>query len=301
MNSIPILDPVNECKSMTLEQLNEPPSKRPSKKQSSQQIGKEKRVEILLESDTVFLNKMVAIFKNLSRFEKDCRNLFDGNIQAVKSMLKEVSVPGKVDTYPWRDILRLYRETDLWTHNGKVNTWEQAADKLELFKTKAQSIISKFQEKESKEVFRQFLKLNHDAIILKEYYEINQTAIYMVLKEHDKDTKLSACEGLPCFIKTDFFSDNACKRLTYEITNSLLSVIPDPEKYACPICQELAYKPIRLNCNHLFCLKCLIKAQKKNLDNCPVCRDKDAVKNATSKNLDKKLLNMFIKDAMIHV
>jgi len=288
MNSISVIDPLNENKKVDLNQL--------SIATPSQLHNKEKRVEIFLESDTVFLNKMVDIFKNLSLFEKDCQKLFDSNINAIKTMLKEVSTPGKTDTYPWRNILRLYRETDLWTHNGKVNTWEQATNKFEVFKAKAQSIISKFKMPESQEVFDQFNKLNQDTITLKRFYEINQTAIYMVLKDHDKDTKLSACEGLPCFISTDFFSDNACKRLTYEITNSLLSVIPDPEKYACPICQELAYKPIRLNCNHLFCLKCLIRAQKKNLDNCPVCRAKDAVKNATSKNLDKKLLNMFLTD-----
>jgi len=290
-NSISVLDPLNENKQVDLKQLNIAAATA-----SSQHPNKEKRVEILLESDTIFLNKMIDIFKNLSLFEKDCKKIFDSNINAIKTMLKEVCTPGKTDTYPWRNILRLYRETDLWTHNGKVNTWEQATNKFEVFKAKAQSIISKFKMAESQEVFDQFLKLNQDTITLKRYYEINQTAIYRVLKDHDKDTKLSACEGLPCFISTDFFSDNACKHLTYEITNNLLSVIPDPEKYACPICQELAYKPIRLNCNHLFCLKCLIRAQKKNLDNCPVCRAKDAVKNATSKNLDKKLLNMFLTD-----
>ncbi|OUM70515.1 hypothetical protein PIROE2DRAFT_37332 [Piromyces sp. E2] len=258
--------------------------------------NKEKRVEILLESDTSFLNKMVTIFKNLTNFEKDCRSLFETNINATKKMLKEVSAPGKQDTYPWRNINRLYRETDVWTHNGKVNTWEQATDKFELFKTKAVNFTKKFKMEDSTIVFDQFLKLNQDAITLKQFYEINQTAIYMILKDHDKDTKLNACEGLPFFVNTDFFSDNACKRFTYEITHSLLNIIPDPEKYSCPICQELAYKPIRLNCNHLFCLKCLIRAQKKNLDNCPVCRAKDAVKNATSKNLDKKLLNILTTD-----
>ncbi|ORX47636.1 hypothetical protein BCR36DRAFT_256505, partial [Piromyces finnis] len=211
-------------------------------------------------------------------------------------MLKEVSTPGKLDTYPWRNLSRLYRETDLWTYNGKTTTWQQATERLELFKTKSESITKKFKMEDSKLVFDQFIKLNHDTIVLKQFYSINQTALYMILSNHDKDTKLNACEGLPCFVSTDFFSDSINKCITYEITNDLLGIIPDPEKYSCPICQELAYKPIRLNCNHLFCLKCLIKAQKKNLDNCPVCRAKDAVKNATSKNLDKKLLNILTTD-----
>ncbi|ORX80164.1 hypothetical protein BCR32DRAFT_177180, partial [Anaeromyces robustus] len=253
-------------------------------------------IEICLESDTHFLNKMIAIFNNLTLFEKDCRHLFESNIGVTKNMLKNVASPDKLDTYPWRSILQLYRNVDLWTHNGKVNTWEQAKEKLELFKIKTESIKQKFKMEDSKIVFDQLIKLNQDIITLKQFYSINQNAIYMILKDHDNDTKLNACEGLPCFVSTDFFSDNACKRLTYEISNSLLSVIPDPEKYSCPICQELAYKPIRLDCNHLFCLKCLIKAQKKNLNNCPVCRAKDAVKNATSKNLDKKLLKTLISD-----
>eukprot|EP00833_Pecoramyces_ruminatium_P004173 jgi/Orpsp1_1/1178205/evm.model.c7180000064415.1 len=283
-------NPLNECESITSDHLNELEHIHCSCQ------NKEKRVEISLDSDTTFLNRMVAIFKNLTLFERDCQTLFESNISATKKMLTEVSAPGKLDTYPWRSLNRLYREVDVWTHNGKVNTWQQATDKLELFKIKAESFTKKFKMEESPIVFEQFLKLNRDAITFKQFYEINQTAIYMVLKEHDKDTKLSACEGLPGFVSTDFFSDNACKHLTYELTQDLLNVIPDPEKYSCPICQELAYKPIRLDCGHLFCLKCLIKAQKKNLDNCPVCRAKDAVKNATSKNLDKKLLKLLTSD-----
>ncbi|CAG8835657.1 24814_t:CDS:2, partial [Gigaspora margarita] len=53
----------------------------------------------------------------------------------------------------------------------------------------------------------------------------------------------------------------------------------------------IAWKPIRLCCSHVFCVRCLVKSVRKGMRNCPICRAKDAVYNADKKNLDKCLTN----------
>lgn len=57
---------------------------------------------------------------------------------------------------------------------------------------------------------------------------------------------------------------------------------------------SVAWRPIRLKCNHVFCVRCLIKAQKKQMKSCPMCRHPTSVEAATALNLDEGLQN-FLK------
>ncbi|KAG0310019.1 hypothetical protein BGZ97_012858 [Linnemannia gamsii] len=57
---------------------------------------------------------------------------------------------------------------------------------------------------------------------------------------------------------------------------------------------SVAWKPIRLNCKHVFCVRCLIKAQRKRMVHCPVCRQTNSVQQADASNLDVSMMN-FLK------
>jgi hypothetical protein len=46
------------------------------------------------------------------------------------------------------------------------------------------------------------------------------------------------------------------------------------DDYACLICTSIAFKPIRLACGHLFCVRCLVKMQRAGKAECPLCRSK---------------------------
>lgn len=54
----------------------------------------------------------------------------------------------------------------------------------------------------------------------------------------------------------------------------LLSILPSLDDYACLICTTIAFKPIRLDCGHLFCVRCLVKMQRAGKSECPLCRSK---------------------------
>lgn len=97
------------------------------------------------------------------------------------------------------------------------------------------------------------------------------------------------------------------------VTEKLVTIVPQPEDYSkflhiypaslllcrliffsfsgCPICMNIAWRPIRLVCGHIFCVRCLIKQQKKKMDNCPVCRHNNAVRYAGADQLDVDLQN----------
>ncbi|KAF7370131.1 Transcriptional regulator of yeast-form-adherence 3 [Mycena sanguinolenta] len=57
-----------------------------------------------------------------------------------------------------------------------------------------------------------------------------------------------------------------------------------------PLCTSIAFKPIRLSCGHLFCVRCLVKMQKRGNDHCPMCRA-PCVLVADGSNVDWAMLN----------
>lgn len=60
--------------------------------------------------------------------------------------------------------------------------------------------------------------------------------------------------------------------LVLAVTEVLLPVVPHIDDYSCLICTGLAYKPVRLGCGHLFCVRCLVTMQKRGQGHCPLCR-----------------------------
>lgn len=43
--------------------------------------------------------------------------------------------------------------------------------------------------------------------------------------------------------------------LVQAIGETILPIIPHVDDYACVICMSIAFKPIRLSCGHLFCVR----------------------------------------------
>lgn len=90
---------------------------------------------------------------------------------------------------------------------------------------------------------------------------------------------------------TGLLSESLPHILLSLMTTTLLPILPSLDDYSCAICTGVAWRPIRLNCSHLFCIRCLVKLQKKGKSDCPLCRFKDAVASADGKNLDDAMGN----------
>lgn len=65
------------------------------------------------------------------------------------------------------------------------------------------------------------------------------------------------------------------------MSQELVSVVPQLNDYLCPVCFSVAYRPVRLDCQHVFCIRCVVKIQRRQEKHCPLCRA-DVVMNASA-------------------
>ena len=79
---------------------------------------------------------------------------------------------------------------------------------------------------------------------------------------------------------TGLLSESLPHILLSLLTTTLLPILPSIDDYSCAICTGVAWRPIRLDCSHLFCIRCLVKLQKKGKIECPLCRQKGVVGSA---------------------
>ena len=112
----------------------------------------------------------------------------------------------------------------------------------------------------------------------------NSEATRKILKKHAKRTALPAPSDLsnhsfPHFVLVGLgglpsspSSSSLPRVLVQAIGQTLLPIVPHLDDYVCFICMNIAFKPIRLDCGHLFCVRCLVKMQKRGQDECPMCR-----------------------------
>lgn len=167
------------------------------------------------------------------------------------------------------------------------------------------NLIAQFQNRDSYASFRRFWTLNTALLRVLQFQAMNRLALTKILKKFDKQTALDARVSFPGFLGLDslaksplpasvpFLSHSLAKSICFVITERLLPVTPQIDDFLCPICLSVAFKPIRLDCTHVFCVRCLIQLQRAREDKCPMCRQ-NVVLKADELNLDKEHLE-FLK------
>ncbi|KAF8955392.1 SPX domain-containing protein [Flammula alnicola] len=221
----------------------------------------------------------------------------------------------KSDLYSWREIFQIYVETEVFESVEEATrgerTVEESEKRLQQF---AERVTQhglgdrrKFKLKQSIEALETFLSLNLFILNIKKFSHANSEATRKILKKHAKRTALffpglqpgtSAAEGTPApllaLVAANTTPFSLPRILVQAIGETLLPIIPSVEDYSCLICTSIAFKPIRLSCGHLFCVRCLVKMQKRQSEKCPMCRA-PSVLVANRSNVDWALLN-FMQD-----
>ncbi|KAL5529600.1 hypothetical protein ACEPAG_5585 [Sanghuangporus baumii] len=249
------------------------------------------------------------------------------------SPLSMAFVPGgksKSDLYTWREIFQLYMETAVFESMHELDRGErdvaEAERRLALFaeQVTARGLNDKRNLifKESRDALEKFLQLNVLILNLKKFQFANAEAARKILKKHAKRTalpfpipQLEACTRTveinsqvfslhrthhPGDSRTDILTliptskTSLAHLLVQAVGETLLPIIPHLDDYSCLICTSIAFKPIRLDCGHLFCVRCLVKMQKRGQDHCPCCRAPTVLK-ADRSNVDWAMLN-FMQD-----
>ncbi|KAF7437333.1 hypothetical protein PC9H_004172 [Pleurotus ostreatus] len=223
----------------------------------------------------------------------------------------------KTDLYTWRCIFQLYMESEVFESTKETSrgqhTVEETERRLELFTTQLRqrglTDRAQLKSKESRDALMSFLRMNHFILNIKKFQLANAEATRKILKKHTKRT----CLPLPPLSDSSLPSAGPVERtpvplslslrpqdtilaqiLVQAINETLLPVIPHIDDYSCLICTSIAFKPIRLSCGHLFCVRCLVKMQKRGNGDCPMCRA-PSVLVADRSNVDWAMLN-FMQD-----
>ncbi|KAI5477643.1 zinc finger, RING-type protein [Pseudohyphozyma bogoriensis] len=278
-----------------------------------------KEVFIPLNSDTEFFSLLAKALSSLAALQLAQKKQFAQAVQLLAAQVSQVSSPSrpKSDLYVWREIFSLWVEAQIFEsareRDRGERSVEEAEKKLDWFvdQVAQRKLAKRMKNKESRDALEKFIKLNVQLLDLKRFQLANEEAARKILKKHDKRTALTASLGFPQFIAAASSLTSSEGALTARtpasntrirvlnlpgfpslphqllstLTSTLLPVIPQIEEYECAICGDLAFKPIRLDCGHKFCVRCLVKMQKRGQDHCPQCRS-PVVLRATGANLD---------------
>ena len=114
-----------------------------------------------------------------------------------------------------------------------------------------------------------------------------------------------------------FISETISKDVCAQLARQVVNLVPQVVDYTCCVCEypspskaplyppriislplwsvlipclglSLGWLPIRLDCSHIFCIRCMIKMQNQNKRYCPLCRA-DVIQAA---NESKSLLHL---------
>ncbi|KAI4597795.1 hypothetical protein KJ359_004071 [Pestalotiopsis sp. 9143b] len=255
------------------------------------------KVEVPLVFDAEFFDILQTDVSNLDVLQGEEQEKLKGEIVALGHEITKVSKPSngkraKDDLAKWRDIFELYldariffsnRETD---HGARTST--QATKQLQWFQEQVlqRKLVQGLKLQPSREAFNKFLNVNAMLLQNLKFQEINQLAITKILKKFDKRTSLGVAKTFPVAVHSErLLAGSVAKDLCAQVSSEIISMVPQLDDYLCPICFAIAYWPIRLKCDHIFCSRCLVKMQRKGERFCPLCRG-DVIMAAGMENFD---------------
>ncbi|RCH86609.1 hypothetical protein CU098_006479, partial [Rhizopus stolonifer] len=233
-------------------------------------------IKIELVRDSEFFHLLLHELSSAAVLHDLEKKRFFGNIENLENELIVAASPEKKDLYVWREIFQLYSEASIFTDQyGRQQLYKTSQEQLQWFTAELArvSLAKKLATKHSKVALAQFLSINAQLVQFKQFQSLNQTAMIKILKKHDKRSGLSATSEFSSFAENNaMFIEGVLSCLFHTIQTKIIAIVPQPEDYDCPVCYSIAWRPIRLQCGHVFCVRCLIKAHKKRLYDCPVCR-----------------------------
>ncbi|CAG8445210.1 897_t:CDS:10 [Acaulospora morrowiae] len=254
---------------------------------------------IELESDGEFFDILFEEISQLNRLQQKNQEQFCDRLEKLRPLLIDATSPYKADMYVWREILQLYTQAEIFFGNietdRKARSYEVSQEQFDRFveELNKHRLQKKLRNPSSKIAFEEFIKLNRELVAMKHFQFMNQVAMSKILKKHDKKTCLSASSNFQKLTENaPYLNDEITTFLHNALIERFTSTILLIEDYLCPICISIHWKPVRLRCRHVFCIRCLVKAEREGMKDCPICRAKNAIKYADSDNIDTSLMNL---------
>ncbi|EKG12194.1 Zinc finger RING-type protein [Macrophomina phaseolina MS6] len=261
-------------------------------------------VELPLTSDLEFFSILQNELSALAALQAEEQDKLSKDVKTLGMAITSLTEPrrgstSKTDMANWRRIFELYLESKIFFSTDELDRGKRdsttARALLQKFsdELQRQEIVVSFRKRESTTALDRFLRLNTDVLQSLRFQEINDLAMQKILKKFDKRTALGVKTTFPAALQQSMPRDIA-KAICYQLSTELLPVVPQLDDYLCPVCFSISYRPIRLRCQHIFCIRCLIVLQRAKENHCPLCRG-NVVMEADSQNLDPALANFLAK------
>ncbi|KAL2404610.1 putative RING finger protein C6B12.07c [Exophiala dermatitidis] len=261
-------------------------------------------IEVPLTSDSEFFQILRRELADLDHLQQAEQTRLQDEIVSLGNELRVIksskSKRSKEEVEAWRKILELYNDAEVFysSHEADAGT-RDAAHAQKQFQEFSKALSAQQRDvlklgKGGSIALDRFLRINVKLLRFIKFQEINRTALYKIMKKFDKRTALHARSHVSdTLVKSPFIAQDLARATCFTISEEVLKVIPQLNDYLCPICFSISYKPIRLRCKHVFCVRCLVVMQREEQSHCPLCRE-EVVMEATSENLDRELLK-FLK------
>ncbi|KAF2665247.1 RING-14 protein [Microthyrium microscopicum] len=263
-----------------------------------------KLIMVPLTSDLEFFSVLEKESSGLVALEATQRTTLTKDIVDVGRVLGKSTNPDsssqRSDLDRWRRIFELYLDSRIFFATTERDHGAHDAAKAEknwlLFLEQGQkaNLFKNFKKRDNTKALKQFLEINQQLLQTLKFQEINSKAMTKILKKFDKRTALNAKVSFPTFLPSTLIASSFSRDLTSEVAKHILAVVPRLDDYLCPICFTIAYRPIRLRCQHIFCIRCLIVMQRAGTKNCALCRE-ETVMEADSSHLDIAMQNFLMR------
>ncbi|CAI5759758.1 unnamed protein product [Candida verbasci] len=261
----------------------------------SNSLDSQHEVYIILNSDAKFFDMLNDELNDLDLLREQEEDKIIEKVQDIAQLIRNAKRK-QTELYKWRQLFKIYLDSEVYFKYNEIfpssqRNSEQIKKNLDEFLSNVDKsgVMTQLKKKNSLTTFNQFTEMNFHLLKILQFQTINNEALRKILKKFDKQTSLNIKNTFPKLVTNDhvFMSGSSvAQSICFIIQESIIQLIPQIDDYSCPICTNIAYKPIRLNCGHLFCVRCLVKLKQQDKTNCPMCRKPDAVANADSRNLD---------------
>ncbi|KAF4345803.1 RING finger [Fusarium beomiforme] len=255
-------------------------------------------IEVPLTFDAEFFEMLQSDVNNLDTLQMEEEKTMTSEIVALGKEVEQVVKPkrfSKTDLARWRQIFELYLDAEIFFATHEQDHGERSSQvalrQLQWFQDQVakQNLVKDFKLPESNAAFTRFIDLNASLLKNMQFQELNKTAVAKILKKFDKRTALGVARKFPTVVHSDkLLAGTIARDVCAQMSQELVSKVPQLNDYLCPVCFSVAYMPVRLDCQHVFCIRCVIKIQRRKEKHCPLCRA-DVVLKASAMNLDYEL------------
>lgn len=251
-------------------------------------IAPAQEVEIPLSADSEFFQILKGELSALHDLQEQERKDLDGQVKLLREVIAKATNSNfgrsRHTLYTWREIFRLYLDAQVFFSTDELDSGERTSAVAHQQLVKFQNALSKDNRckklgKDGRTALESFMNINYLLLQNLKFQEINRIALRKILKKFDKRTALRAYPAIP--LLESLLARNISKILCQTISQEVLSIVPQLTDYLCPICLNIAFKPVRLRCHHVFCIRCLVIMQRAQQNQCALCR-REVVMEATS-------------------